>query len=529
MKSFLSRFGSIVLFVLSGFDRLRLRGDSRLLNHPRGVDSYLIQQRILRKDFAAHAKQLTDTLCLQTETSAQHLGVPFQYLNSTEIDKQAVVGELVAKNSSKSSTTKNTDIHGRLALLSCVEPCHFYRYFKNDAGLFQFRKQLGKCLHYYHYFQHPRFGFCHVRIQTWFPFTVHVALNGREWLCRQLDDAKIKYQREGNLLFNLADPARAQRLFDQQRHAHWPALLSQLVEPIHPNWSYLHDDVNTPYHWMAEQSEWATDYVFKDAADLGRLFPRFIRHGLETLQCQDILRYFNKNIPGRCNPEDVKVHYADRDHGPYAGTRLKFWHKTNSIKFYDKESIALRLETTINQAKEFRVFRHTEHQDKAEPKDWHDMRKSVADMPRRAEVAQTANNRLAESLASIEETIPLGKLLEPLGKPVIHKGQRKARALNPLTGADGKLLALLANGDFLINGFRNRDLRAALYGSTNDADLRRKQSAAVTRQLALLRAHHLINKVPKTHRYRLSTQGQRISTALSAAQTCDVNHLTKSI
>jgi hypothetical protein len=176
--------------------------------------------------------------------------------------------------------------------------------------------------------------------------------------------------------------------------------MTQLVEPIHPQWSYLHQDVNTPYHWMAEQSEWATDYVFNDPAELARLYPRWIRHGLETLQCQDILRYFNKNVPNRCSPDDVKAHFADRDHGPYAGTRLKFWHKTNSIKFYDKQSIALRIETTINQPKEFRVFRHTERQDKTDPKDWHEMRKSVADMPRRAEVAQTAYNRLAESLAS---------------------------------------------------------------------------------------------------------------------------------
>ena len=41
MKSFLSRFGALVRFVLSGFDRLRFCGESRLLNNARGVDSYL--------------------------------------------------------------------------------------------------------------------------------------------------------------------------------------------------------------------------------------------------------------------------------------------------------------------------------------------------------------------------------------------------------------------------------------------------------------------------------------------------------
>ena len=58
MKSFLSRFGSLVLFVLSGFDRLRFCGDSRLLNHAGGVSSFLFQRRILRKDFAAYCEKL---------------------------------------------------------------------------------------------------------------------------------------------------------------------------------------------------------------------------------------------------------------------------------------------------------------------------------------------------------------------------------------------------------------------------------------------------------------------------------------
>ena len=42
MKSFLSRFQALVLFVLSGFDRLRFCGESRLLNHAGGVNSYAV-------------------------------------------------------------------------------------------------------------------------------------------------------------------------------------------------------------------------------------------------------------------------------------------------------------------------------------------------------------------------------------------------------------------------------------------------------------------------------------------------------
>ena len=48
----------------------------------------------------------------------------------------------------------------------------------------------------------------------------------------------------------------------------------------------------------------------------------------------------------------------------------------------------------------------------------------------------------------------------------------------------------------------------------------------MTRKLALLRAHGLIVKVHKTHRYRLSAEGLRIVTALAAAYEMDVNRLT---
>ena len=99
------------------------------------------------------------------------------------------------------------------------------------------------------------------------------------------------------------------------------------------------------------------------------------------------------------------------------------------------------------------------------------------------------------------------------------------RALNPLTGADGELLRTIARGDFLLEGFRNRDVRVALFGATADATQQRRQSAAVTRKLRLLRAHGLIIKVHKTHRYQVSAHGRLILTALLSAHAADANRL----
>jgi hypothetical protein len=516
MRSFLSRFGTWISFVLSGFDRLRFRGESRLLNNARGLDSFLYRQKIRYTDFPDYCLSLTRQLRLQTEALARQQAIPLKPLNSPEIDKEAVARQLGETHSCTS---------GRLAVLSCVELCWTYRIRKNGQGWIKPVKERAKCAHYYHYFQHPELGLCYVRVQTWFPFTIRVGLNGRHWLCQQLQRHHIGFQRRDNLLVGIEDVAFAQQLLQQQYHANWPVLLAELVKPVQPLWDYLQQSVHTPYYWTTEQSELATDFVFQSPDDLARWYAVWLRHGIDTLQCRDVLRYLGKRVSthgyGSCTGE-VKIDLRDRAEG----TRLKFWYNSNSLKIYDKEKIALRIETTINQPHGFRVYRTKEGDPPQASKSWHLMRKGVADMDRRAEVSQAATNRLAESLATVADPHTLGKLLKPLGQPVIRDGCRRARALNPLTGQDGSLLRLLAQGPFLLNGFRNADVRQGLYGKAITDDERRRQAAAVTRQLALLRLHRIIVRVPHTHRYQVSAYGRRLVTAILAAHAADVNQLT---
>lgn len=153
------------------------------------------------------------------------------------------------------------------------------------------------------------------------------------------------------------------------------------------------------------------------------------------------------------------------------------------------------------------------------------MRKGVADLPRRAAVSQASNERYAAALAGAYCRKPLKDLAETICQPTPH-GRRPIRALNPLGAADAALLETVNRGEFAINGFRNRDLRAHLYPSgTTDPTVRKKRAAAVTRKLRLLRAHGLIKKVPKTHRYVLTDRGHEIITTLLAARSADAQKL----
>ena len=78
-----------------------------------------------------------------------------------------------------------------------------------------------------------------------------------------------------------------------------------------------------------------------------------------------------------------------------------------------------------------------------------------------------------------------------------------------------------------MNGFRNRDLRAALCSKTDNPTEHRRQAGRISRLLALVRAHGLIRKVTGTHRYLLTTKGRQITTTLLAAQQASVEQLIK--
>ena len=206
------------------------------------------------------------------------------------------------------------------------------------------------------------------------------------------------------------------------------------------------------------------------------------------------------------------------------GLRLKHFVNGNSLKLYDKQGSVLRVETTINHPEEFKVWRAREN-DPEQKLGWYELRRGVVDLPRRAQVSRAANERYLSALAAVSEKTPLSQAVQGLCQSLTKDGQRY-RALNPWSEADGRLLAAVNRGEFAINGFRNRDLRALLYSTKGSAKAQKQRAASVTRKLRLLRAHGLIRKVPSTHRYLVSEKGRRVITALLSARQADVEQLT---
>ena len=512
MDSFLQQHQQDVSGMISGWDRLRFRGTLRMLANVTGMDRFLAYTGHLLKDFGSYALELSRRVRCASLAVAQASSRPVEHLRSPEICKEDRARQIAARDGVSA---------GLIGVLGAVEPCWSYNIQSNpNSRQLELVHAYRKCQHLYHYQIHPVFGFMHVRLQTWLPLNLHVCINGREWLARQMDAAGIAYRRADNCFTWIADPQAAQRLLDQQVSFDFAAELTKLAGVVNPLLKQIVGGYKIDYYWSLDESEWASDVSFHRPAQLSALYPSLIRHGIESFGARETMRFLGRSVSGAIPPRFAGEVVSDLRCRP-EGMRLKHRLNRNSIKMYDKAGVVLRVETTLNNMRDLQSPRIIKGK-----KTWCRMRKGVADIPRRAQVSQAANQRYLQALATVKSPRPLKVLTEALSQPKSWKGKR-VRGLNLLGRDDANLLQAVGRAEFLITGLRNRDLQSLLYQPGDDPAERRRRSGQVTRKLRLLRAHGLIHKVSHTHRYLLSDKGRELVSALHAAREADIDKLLR--
>jgi len=514
MNSFITRHAPAVKGMLSGLDRVRFRGTLRWLAHLGGMERWLGHARVLLKDFRDYAMGLTDQIKQSTKELAEQAGRPLRYLHSSSLRKEDIARDIAEHDSID---------EGLVCVLTAVEPCHTFTVGPNrEAKKLELRSHQGKCLHQYFYLIDPRFGWLNVRLQTWFPFTVHIVINGRKWLAQELCRKGIDYEQRENCFTDIGDVSRAQKAMDRQLRTNWWRELDRLIRQVHPSHRRLFGKDRLHHYWSADETEWATDVMFRSPKELSELYPRLVQYAMTTFGSTEVLRFLGRRgHVKQFKRAEILSHLGTRSEG----VRVKHAIDGNSVKMYDKQESILRVETTINNTRQMKVFRAAENAPEG-PKSWQKLRKGVADLHRRAEISQKSNERYLDALSVVEAEPTLAETAVGVCRRTRWKG-RSVRALNPLADEDAQLLEAVSRGEFALQGFRNRDLRALLFGGPRSADTRRRQMAKTSRLIRMLRAHGLVRKVPKTHRYTVSPKGRQVIGALLAARSANTKELMK--
>jgi hypothetical protein len=508
MDTFLSIHQNEVLGTLTMFDRMIFKGHLSML-YPNGAFGRLLyRQGVLLKDFKPYVEGISRQIKQHAEQLAVEAGRPFKYLETSMTAKNGQSKEALAQKLAAEDNLKE----GLICVLYTLEPCSTFTVRGNhQTHKLEVVRRRTKCLHFYYYYLDAELGFIHIRLQSWFPFEIQVYVNGRECLGRYLDQHGIAYERYDNSFTRIDDLAAAQAFCEKFAHFDWPPVLNALAVRVNPILKVIQEAGFGSYYWVADQCEIATDMLFKDRTSLEAILPDLFEHAILKSACQDILRFLGRKLHGNFKGE-VTSSLKKRPEG----WRAKHTLKRNSLKLYDKGSV-LRVETTINNPSEFKICQQTEDGKLR----WMPMRKGVSNLYRYAEVGLQANQRYLEHLALAKLKSKAIPHLDDLCRSHTQNGKRYARFC-PLQDADRNLFASVLSGEFVLNGFRNRDLCAKLYPHPAASNKEGKQRCTcVSRLIAKLRGHGLIAKVKDARLYRITKLGSQVLFAVLSFYTTD--------
>lgn len=338
--------------------------------------------------------------------------------------------------------------------------------------------------HYYFYGLDRDFGPFFIKFSSYFPYTAKLCLNGHEYLKRQLTQEGIAYEALDNGLLSCANPARLQALCDDlsadKIEALWRKWQARLPQPF----TAADQAAGYTYDLSMLQAEFSLTQVW-DRPLAGRLFfEDVIRENLDLGRPQHVQLIFNRRVTKR-TPGYFRTRLLTEDVTP----SLHVDYKHSRIKQYHKEGRALRTETTINDTRDFAIG------------------KRLKNLPALRAVGFQANRRLLH-VQRLSHDCALGEdAFQQVNQPVQTRDQRAAslRFTDPRVQA---LFSALVMFRLLPNGFANHDLRELLAPLLGQ-DLRHWTQGRMTYHLRRLRLHGLIERIPGSHRYRVTDFGLR--------------------
>ena len=494
MNTILEQYKDKINGTFSFFDRMIIKGHIRQFFSPSGKKFFLSERNILLKDFSAYANQVTHDIVSYVETFTCSQNRPLVYLSSAKTSKEQTALDIL----------RNDPVEdGLICTLSVVECCQTMMPKKKQNGLLDLATVNRKCKYYYFYFMDKHFGFMHVKLQTWFPFLIQVYINGREMMKHIFDQNGITYRMHDNSFSEISDIDRAQELADKFDSKSLCRQLDLFAHKVNPYLDTIEDIFHQGYHWCVDQCEYATDVMFKSREALEDIYPSLVGHAFYDFKCTDVFSFLGRKLDKKFLGEAVSD-YRKRPEG----WRIKFKMKSNSIKMYDKFN-CLRIEMTINDPKEFKVYKDVRHRDGTYSRRWVPMGKSIANLYRYAEISKAANKRFLYSMHDIVPEKSIEKEINGVcGRKTVKN--RTFTGFNVWSAETFRLFETISDGRYLIRGFTNRDIRRRLYPDLPDEETCGKTS----RIFAKLRAHGLIRKIPHSRRYLVSSKGRRIMGAL---------------
>jgi hypothetical protein len=348
-------------------------------------------------------------------------------------------------------------------------------------------KSTGVVNQFYFYCLDEDFGPFFLKFRSYFPYTAKLCINGNEWAKCQAAKAQIAFEALDNAFAAVGDVERLQQICDspgpEQIDAllrKWPARLPHPFTPADRAAGYRYDV-------SILQAEFSLTQML-DKPVSGRIFfEQVLRENLDIGRPDRIGLVFDRRIM-RTGPKATPGPFRTRVITDGVTPSLHVDYKTTRIKQYHKEGRALRTQSTVNNTRDFGIG------------------KRPTNLPAPRAIGFPANRRLLGVQRISHDPINAARALHDVNDPVISDDGTRTAALR---FGDDRVQALLSS--LLVfrlqpDGFANKDPRclvAPLRGQPPDT----VTAGQMTYDLRRLRVHALIERIPHSHRYRLTDTG----------------------
>ena len=345
---------------------------------------------------------------------------------------------------------------------------------------------------FYCYCVDEDFGPFFLKFCSYFPFNAKLCINGNEWAKRQAAKAGIGFTPLDNAFAAVDDVAALQAICHSLGPAQIDALLRKWLARLPHPFGPADRAMGYRYDISILQAEFSLTQML-DKPVSGRIFfEQVIRDNLDLGRPDRISLIFSRSIyRGRKN--HTPGTFATRVVTDGVTPSLHVLYKHTQIKQYHKLGKALRTETTINQTMDFGLG------------------KRLTNLPALQQIGYTANRRLLAVQRLSHDPITGAEVLHAACDPVIHDNGTRTAGLRFTDPRAQALLHILLIFRLHPGGFLNKDLRGLLgeYLGRPPHGPGSITPGQATYDLRRLREHGLIERIPRTHRYQVTSTGLR--------------------
>jgi hypothetical protein len=345
-------------------------------------------------------------------------------------------------------------------------------------------------IQYNFYVNDARWGRMFVRLCPYFPFSARLCLNQHHWLAQRMREEKMRFQQGSNAFLQCHQPKRLQELADSLTARDLLQCGQKWLTAFTPFFTLQErKQAGCQHRLFFAQVEYCDNLVFHQRTALDELGERLLDANRTIGQPNKITVIFGRKVTKKYRGK-LQTEIEDMD---LPNPVIRSHYRNGFIKQYVRDHLLLRTEAATNNVNDYGV------------------KKAVENLPHLREKLASINDNYLSIQQDILESFVDGGQLRKLSEPTLLPNGRRIPGLKLDHPRQLALMQALVRFSHIAAGgtFRTSQLHAdtasALGRSTDDYKL-----GSLRYDLSKLRAKGLVEKIPHSRSYTLTSQGYQI-------------------